>query len=127
LDENLIDRSLSGYHALHKKKGHRGTFVERVEKGKIARDSILFVEGQLMRGLGIRMDGIEIKMTGLNNCMDGFDNRLHDLNHKMDGIALLAEQRTAMMLQLLNTHATTMVNSASMIMDRLTAIDAKLP
>lgn len=101
--------------------------MERVEKGKIARDSILFVEGQLMRGLGIRMDGIEIKMTGLNNRMDGFDNRLHDLNHKMDGIALLAEQRTAMMLQLLNTHATTMVNSASMIMDRLTAIDAKLP
>jgi DNA invertase Pin-like site-specific DNA recombinase len=44
LDETLIDRGLSGYHGVHKSKGHLGRFLERVEKGEIPTDSILVIE-----------------------------------------------------------------------------------
>lgn len=43
LDETLIDRGASGYHGKHR-KGHWGTFVERVERGEVERGSTLFVE-----------------------------------------------------------------------------------
>ena len=44
LDETLVDRGLSGYHAAHKKKGHLGRFLERVERGEIPSGSILVIE-----------------------------------------------------------------------------------
>ena len=44
LDETLVDRGLSGYHGIHKKKGHLGRFLERVERGEISPGSILVIE-----------------------------------------------------------------------------------
>jgi len=44
LDETLVDRGLSGYHAAHKTKGHLGRFLEKVERGQIPSGSILVIE-----------------------------------------------------------------------------------
>jgi DNA invertase Pin-like site-specific DNA recombinase len=44
LDETLIDRGLSGYHGVHKTRGHLGRFLEKVERGQIPPDSILVIE-----------------------------------------------------------------------------------
>ena len=44
LDETLIDRGYSGYHADHKKKGALGRFLFRVKKGEVGKGSVLLVE-----------------------------------------------------------------------------------
>ena len=44
LDETLVDRGLSGYHAAHKTKGHLGRFLEKVERGQIPPGSTLVIE-----------------------------------------------------------------------------------
>lgn len=44
LYEQKIDRGLSGYHGLHRKKGALGNFLKQVEEGLIPPGSILLVE-----------------------------------------------------------------------------------
>jgi len=44
LDETLVDRGLSGYSGVHRKKGHLGRFLERVERDEIPPGSILVIE-----------------------------------------------------------------------------------
>jgi len=43
-DVRLIDRGLSGFHGMHKKKGALGEFLRMVESGEIASGSVLLVE-----------------------------------------------------------------------------------
>jgi hypothetical protein len=44
LDEQMVDRGLSGYHGTHRKKGYLGKFLAKVKAGEVPRGSKLVIE-----------------------------------------------------------------------------------